>query len=596
MAISFQCPNCHKPYRVKDELAGKRAPCGQCNAVMTVPKPAADPAQAHAVEALAKDLLIDEPADDLAAGGGDIALECPFCFEPVTFPPEKGGKQSPCPACRKIIRVPVPATGKPKSDWRTVENNFTMARRDAEAAPEGAWGAAQNQSVVSREALREAKVVVDRKDLAAPNRKPLYLAASAVLLAAAAGAGWWSWCRWVEGQRVGLVADALKASTPKSSPGARPTGVFAAAGEFWLREPQPDLKAAAENFRQARSLAQAAESEADKAELWLHVVLGQANLVGDEATADARRALNWEDSQRELRQTLQNFSGLPREHAWLAIEELTRRLGSLGPKRPVVEALAPNVLPADADRAEALACVGLVLAAMKDAHAAEVLQSAQDAAAALPSDAPSPRLIALLLASGQGDLARRMMPEPSSGDPGLPARLAYAEGFARAGELEKALRVARLPGPDEHRMQALALVADANVDGLEAAAKAVAEYGQKFTLPAWVPLRIARACERGGRADLVRLLAGGVAQADVKPWLELTALRAELAASSATVDAPDLAGDQSPAEALAAVVVARHNARISSANPRSAVNAWPMESTRAAGLVGSALGLQDRRR
>jgi hypothetical protein len=596
MVISFQCPNCNKAYRVKDNLAGKRAPCGQCQAVMTVPQPTADPTHAHAVESLAKDLLSDEPAEPAAAAGGAIALECPFCFEQVTFPPEKGGKQSPCPACRKIIRVPVPATGKPKADWRAVENNFTMARRDTEAAPEGAWGAAQNQSVVSREALREAKVVFDRKDLAAPNRKPIYITAAVAGLTLAAAVGWWGWGRWVEGQRVGLVADALKASEPKKAPGAWPAGVFAAAGEFWLREPQPDLKAAAEHFRQARSLAQAAESEADKAELLLHVALGQASLVGDEAAADARRALGWEDSQRELRQTLQNFGGLPREHAWLAVEELTRRLGSVGPKRPVVEALAPNALPSEADRAEALACVGLVLAALKDPQAAAVLQSAQDAATAMPGAPPSPRLVALLRASGQGDAAGRMMPAPTSGDPGLPARLGYAEGFARAGEVDQALRVAQLPGPDDHRAQALALVADGHPEGLEPAVKFVAEHGQKFTLPAWVPLRIARACERGGRADLARQLATGVAQMDVKPWLELTALRAELAASTSAAEPPDLAGDRSPAEALAAVFVGRHNARVSAANPRAAVSAWALESTRPAGLVGSALGLQDRRR
>lgn len=594
MAISFQCPNCQKAYRVKDELAGKRAPCGHCKAVMTVPRPEADPTLARAAESLASDLLSDEPAEQ-TAGADEIALECPFCFESVTFATDKGGKQAPCPACRKLIRVPVPQAGKPKADWRAVEHNLTMARRDTEAAPEGAWGAAQNQSIVSREALREAKVVFDRKDLAGPNRKPLLITAGVLLLAFTIGGGWWGWSRWVEGQRVSLITDALRASDAKGLPGGWSVAVFTAAGEFWLREPEPDAKAAAGQFRQARALAKAADSELDRAELLRHVAVAQAGLVGDEAAADAKRALNWEESQRELRQTLQAIGELPREHGWQVIEDLTRRLGSVGPKRPVMIALAPNALKADVDRLEALACVGLTLRAMNDPQAASVAQEVLDMASSGPNSAVSPRLIALLLAAGQGDVARKLMPEPAAGVPELAARLAYADGLARAGDMDKAVKIAMLPGPEDQRVAALAMVADANPAGLEPAARFAAECGQKFTLPNWALIRIVAACERGRRPDLARQLATDVAQKDVKPWLELSALRAELADASSPADAPDLSGDQTPAEAIAAVVVGRHNARISVANPRTVVEAWTIEAIRPPGLAGSALGLQDRR-
>src|SRR5436853_125745 len=92
MAISFQCPSCQKPYKVKDDMAGKKAACRQCQAVMTVPRPAADPAHSHALEALASGVLADEAAEQ-AAVADEIGLECPFCFEAITFPAEKGGKQ-----------------------------------------------------------------------------------------------------------------------------------------------------------------------------------------------------------------------------------------------------------------------------------------------------------------------------------------------------------------------------------------------------------------------------------------------------------------------------------------------------------------------
>lgn len=291
-----------------------------------------------------------------------------------------------------------------------------------------------------------------------------------------------------------------------------------------------------------------------------------------------------------LRQTLQAIGELPREHGWQVIEDLTRRLGSVGPKRPVMIALAPNALKADVDRLEALACVGLTLRAMNDPQAASVAQEVLDMASSGPNSAVSPRLIALLLAAGQGDVARKLMPEPAAGVPELAARLAYADGLARAGDMDKAVKIAMLPGPEDQRVAALAMVADANPAGLEPAARFAAECGQKFTLPNWALIRIVAACERGRRPDLARQLATDVAQKDVKPWLELSALRAELADASSPADAPDLSGDQTPAEAIAAVVVGRHNARISVANPRTVVEAWTIEAIRPPGLAGSGAG------
>ena len=43
MAISFTCEGCGKQYTVKDELAGKKAQCKKCNAVMKVPVPHREP-------------------------------------------------------------------------------------------------------------------------------------------------------------------------------------------------------------------------------------------------------------------------------------------------------------------------------------------------------------------------------------------------------------------------------------------------------------------------------------------------------------------------------------------------------------------------
>src|SRR5262245_39454356 len=110
MAIAFSCPHCQKAYKVKDELAGKKAACTQCKKVMTVPTPTPAPSivDSHALEALATAALGDEPK---AITNGEVAhsaikIECEYCFENVEFPIDKAGKKQPCPACRRIITVP----------------------------------------------------------------------------------------------------------------------------------------------------------------------------------------------------------------------------------------------------------------------------------------------------------------------------------------------------------------------------------------------------------------------------------------------------------------------------------------------------------
>ncbi len=63
MAIEFVCSHCSKPYRVKDELAGRTAKCGKCGERMQIPQPgkvvtkspaAAQPAAASKTPAAAK--------------------------------------------------------------------------------------------------------------------------------------------------------------------------------------------------------------------------------------------------------------------------------------------------------------------------------------------------------------------------------------------------------------------------------------------------------------------------------------------------------------------------------------------------------------
>lgn len=601
MSISFQCPFCQKPYKVKDELAGKKAPCNQCKSIMTVPRPAPSSEESHAIEALATAALVEESKqhEALAAAAAAIKLECEYCFKSIEFALEKAGKKAPCPSCKRIITVPQPADGPDQKKWREVKTNLTMARKSDEPAPEGAWGNAQlQQQVVSREALLEAKVIVDRKKLMAPNRSKLYIGLAAMALITVAGGFYFYRGKVQDDRRLALVAEAVDGA--KSLSPGWPAAIGAAAGEFYLREEKPDLKAGVRQMQDARADIRQTEAAIDKAGLLVALVAVQAQLGGDEARVNAKQAIDWDSAKRELRQTLQLSKALQREDGWLVLEELTRALRAIGPKQPLILSLAPEAMPSEADRSDALATVALTLASIKDPAADKLIEDLIQTANADAAASPSPRLVALLVANNQVAKARQIMPEPAGDDPPLPARLAYAEGFARAGELDKARKIANLPGSVEHRAAAWTMLADGalaagNADELPKAVAFVAEQGKTFTLPAWAVMRLGRVCARAGRADLAGQLAESVKLPAVTPWLELSRLQAELQSTTSSLDPANVkSADKSAAQALAWIALARHNARVTRSDPRNMLNSWPGNAAKTAGAAGAALGIQDR--
>lgn len=610
MAIAFQCPYCKKAFKVKDSLAGKKANCTQCKKIITVPVVSAPlVSESGALESLASTVLTDYPNELTVVDNpelSDIPLECPFCFEHVKFPITLAGKQQPCPQCRRIIKVPALPSNKPK-DWRVVEHNLTMARKDDAPAPEGAWGNVQkSQAIVSREALLEADVIKDRKALAAPDRTKWYIALGLFLVFGGGGGWWYMRGKAADDRRLTLVTDAVKATEAKTAP--LPNGwsaaIQTAAGEFYIHEEPPDLKRAIKCLKAARSAAQVENNPVDKSGLLLNLALVQTELVGDDNQIDAKRCLPWEEAQKELRQTLQCYKDLPREDGWLAIEALTRRLGSVGTKRPLMSALAPETLPSEADRAEALACVALILLANGDPKADAVADEAIQTATSAAEPSKSPRVVALLVARKLMAQAQQHLAEPVGEDAPLANRLAWAEGLARTGDandLARARKIALAHGPAEHQVMALVLVADAagQREELEHAVAFVGERAKKFTLPSWALVRLGEACCRAKRDDLAKQLASEVTSPTIKSWLELIAVKTEMASKSSAVavSESDDTSEKSAAQALEFIAIARLNTRISSgSDPHSDIDAWKLETARPMGYVGAALGLQDRAR
>src|SRR5262249_5719676 len=120
MSIRFNCPHCQKSLKVSAELAGRRARCPGCKQAIAIPT--LDPVVSAEVEDLAAAALSDELKPEEKPEEketGPIKFQCPYCDEMVEVSADLAGKQTPCPECKRIVKVPVPVKAEPR-DWRKV--------------------------------------------------------------------------------------------------------------------------------------------------------------------------------------------------------------------------------------------------------------------------------------------------------------------------------------------------------------------------------------------------------------------------------------------------------------------------------------------
>ena len=79
MTIEFLCGSCQKHYRVKDEMAGKRAKCQQCGATIEIPIPPDVDPQTHAAPPLSPETPprpVGMPSSsESIRGSGDFEFE-----------------------------------------------------------------------------------------------------------------------------------------------------------------------------------------------------------------------------------------------------------------------------------------------------------------------------------------------------------------------------------------------------------------------------------------------------------------------------------------------------------------------------------------
>jgi hypothetical protein len=612
MAIKFSCPNCGKALSVKDQLAGKRGACSGCKKVITIPFPLAAPHHED-VEALAREAFADEPAAAPVEDSRTIDFTCPMCDEPIKVGYDLGGKQTPCPSCRRIIKVPMPVKNEPK-DWRKVQaRGPSMAKRDTEPAPEGAWGSTTSTGSVSRETLLETGAIVEEIDEDAGRQRLERISLIGAIVVAVAMTGLLV-MRFVGGGKSDdLMARAVATASAESSPLSpeQAAVVYWAAGEYQLRSGAPDAaQKAAEQFQFARgALAWTNSLERD-------VMLGEfaAAIIdsgGDKAEADKGTALEWSKALEGARQAIEQIH--TPEARLDAVRLVTRKLIAKGQAR-AAHSLAGRLGGSASTRpgggnanAELLAVVALELfraGNQKEAQTlADSLSPAKPPAKGAPAKAPpvTPALVALAV------VLDRAKPEiRKTGKPGEEKEdsedlentlLGVVEGLALKKEHAQARQLLSGVPPLVRFKGFVVLTSLADSPGespdLVAALDLAESDARTAIAPTWSFFRLVQLAVQAGQLDRAKRLINLIPDQGLKAQAHVAILREQLRGNKEKIDLAEI--DEIPektgARAKALELVVRHDVQLD----RGAVKSVERldESRRAPALAGAALGMQD---
>ncbi|HLJ97636.1 MAG TPA: hypothetical protein VKU02_31030 [Gemmataceae bacterium] len=615
MSIKFTCPHCRKPLNVKDHLAGKKAQCPACKNRLTIPASASGAVANHAdIEALAAAALAEEPkAPAPIAEQTTIEFKCYYCDETVRVGAELSGKQTPCPECRRIIKVPLLEKQQPK-DWRGVQARLPAgARRDLGPAPEGAWDTASVG--VSRQALVEAQAIPQTRRRLTPAQWIKRGTVIAVGLLLVAGAAWMISGYWAQRRQDQTLAKALEplgAADRLTSEAA--AELHRGAGVYFLRTGnRGSADAARTHFQQARvAILQAVRVDPFEREAFLiHLALDQIDLGGEKADIDQETRVSWDDTQKEVRQTLQNVSSP--EGRGEALHQVTRKF--LAKDQGVRAAALASIFPEEA--AEMLAAVGLEMLRGKQESMAEALanQAQQSGASVVqppgdeakpPAVSPAPSLIALWLVLGKPEKAAGAMP-PAEGEKerALAILVGTVRGLAYQGNFDQArARLRAVSAPEEQLPALIALAAAAEANDQAAAVRP--ELENAFTLAEaeskdrplapWPLFHLARAGVKAGLEDRVQALARLAPDVAVRGRMQLEVLRGRLNASKGPAEESwvQMVDANAPAHLNALEMLARQDARHGAATSmQKRMDGWD-EKLRPFGYLGLALGLQDR--
>ncbi|MCX8138124.1 MAG: zinc-ribbon domain-containing protein [Gemmataceae bacterium] len=636
MTIDFQCPHCQHPYRLKEELAGKRATCKNpsCRKVFTIPAPP----RAEEIEQLAVSALVDDPPAAEAPESSSIAMNCNYCGHQWQEPLSKAGKNVLCPECRQRLRVPEPQ-GKAAADWRQARTRLPSLARQNQEKLDGVVDASEAQ-LVSGQALAQAGVTEVELE-PRPLREKLLIAGLilAVLGSIAGGVFYFLHRRQVQ-QDEHLMAQVLThwqegvqdLREPEAALGKGLLHLILA--EEALRWDRTD------KFKEAHQHLQKARNELRNAPVCgvRHALAAECALLtlrfgGDESQVSAQIRFGWlpdgptrggplrgersRSVHEELRLALTLLQGAEYDLRLGYTRLLADQLLDKDQVELALESL-PLLLFSDTERNEVRAWLAL------EAHrrnkgsdlvariSRELLPpppaGGKDKAPPPSSASPSALVLGQVLSV---EKAPPLPPLPAQGPVPENLRLAHVLHLCLRGEPSTALAVAHRPGPVETQLKALLLGMETcrhptpsqMSDWVEAASTLVANQKGKVNVR-FADGQLLRCCQLAAacnRPEAARNFAGAIRDEGLREWAyaecfrwQLPHLQQRLAEESHPIPA-DL-NKLCAAHLWGRFWIARHNTRCSGdlQQEQRAILGWSPKAVYAFGLAGIALGLHDR--
>lgn len=536
-----------------------------------------------------------------------IQFTCSWCDAVVKVGLELEGKQTPCPECRRIVKVPAKVKEQPK-DWRQVDKRPIPLKKDLENAPTDVWASGATASV-SRESLEQAGAVTEESE---PVSRAQWVKRGLIvaLVVFVVGFGFMQVREWfATNDRDKAVLKALEAVDPPGQIKPEAAGaVRLGLAEVWRRSRLPDE--AIKGYRAARGVVSQLQSP-ERDALLLDVTVQVFELGGGKLEIKERTALDWPLVRNELADMT------AAQRSMVARGETIRQLFPKMTARQQDPSVLVGRFSID-DKPEGLALIGLERwRAGKPDDAAAIAEVAQrefeDAVnAAKTAGRPppiAPSLVALWLVLGQPDKAKKL--EPGKDDPrsDFAFNQGTVEAQARMGQLDAVRNWIQSRGAlDQLRYAAIVAAVVLEKDpkdatDLQIAVKLAEELKGALAQPdqsgkpdvSWLLWRLVRAAIRAGDEASAKKLADLIPDTALQGRAQLAVVRFRLEKSTSKADEAmaEEVNKESPAYGLAREAIARHNARYAGLGTK-AIDGWSDAAIKPLGYIGIALGIQDK--
>jgi hypothetical protein len=625
MAISAHCPHCLKPYKFKDELAGKRVRCAaaDCRQVFEVePLPKVD-AEAQALAALAE--LPDPAVADGPVEIRKIKVTCAACDHAWEEAWDKQGKNVLCPECRHRQKVPEQKGASTKVDWRDSKGGRpSLAKQDE--VPDDVWGS--SKSNVSVQSLKHAgaipEVEVEPRSVSFWVKSGL---GAALLVLVLGGGGWYFLLHGRDaGAQDQLMKEAAEGVNRLKEAGLAPATTATAEGvlrvydaEFQARTNKTErLKTAVNEFTSTMSTIDNAPKGIERDEALTEWLVAVCALGGDEAQVKGQVKIGWEPLGTQGRAQIGGKTHVVVEELQAGIAALLKSADfetRLSAFRRLTATLAgckqTKLLPAllgqgfvGDELIDVQGFLGLDLLRLGEDAAAKEIATELDTSIADGDKGKAPGSVRALWNVTQVKPLATIPP----GSVELQTRLALSLAKAAEKNGDAAAAEAMRPGAVSDQFVALSRSAESLDDPAAVVTPAWElfknvrnnrdEFG-RVSVATWA--RFARAAAKAGNEDAAKGFAAAPLNDEGRAYALAEMVRGKLAAvgsQKVDVNAFDFPDDPKKVRLghlIARAAIARHNGKATGdAALAKSFDSWPKETARPFGLAGLALGLQDK--